>query len=158
MQRYGVLIFFNQLLKYCLINRGLDHVVGTTIHHPENLPEHILADEHHIKIRGNKAYVATTVGQNCFLGMHVSDKADEVSLRRSYDVFKTEALDLNPDYQPCTVNTDGWAATQKAWKALFANITVIECFLHAFLKIRDRATKKMQDAFHQAGDKVWNCY
>jgi hypothetical protein len=24
MQRYGVLIFFNQLLKYCLINRGLD--------------------------------------------------------------------------------------------------------------------------------------
>ncbi|MFT6740714.1 MAG: hypothetical protein ACJAVF_002225, partial [Paraglaciecola sp.] len=26
MQRYGVLIFFNQLLKYCLINRGLDQI------------------------------------------------------------------------------------------------------------------------------------
>ncbi len=32
-------------------------------------PSDILSDEHHIKIRSKKAYIATTVGQNCFLGM-----------------------------------------------------------------------------------------
>ena len=49
-------------------------------------------------------------------------------------------------------------ATQNAWKKLFPMIAVIECFLHAFLKVRDRATKKMQDSFITAADKIWNCY
>ena len=69
-----------------------------------------------------------------------------------------EALGLSPNYQPNSVNTDGWWATQNAWKKLFPSIAVIECFLHAFLKVRDRATKKMNDYFNTAADKIWNCY
>ena len=130
------------------ISLGYDSIVGTTIHNPENIPKDLLADEHHIKIRGRKGYVATTVGKDCFLGMEVCAKADEESLLDGYSVFKAEAHALNPDYQPDTVNTDGWAATQNTWKILYPSILVIECFLHAFLKVRDRATKIMQEYFN----------
>jgi len=133
-------------------------VVGTTIRDPNQLPQDILADEHHIKIRGKKAYVATTVGNDCFLGMDVAVSADEHSLYDSYSVFKEEASDLNADYQPDTVNIDGWWATQNAWKILYPTIAIIECFLHAFLKVRDRATKNLKEYFDTAADKIWNCY
>jgi len=133
------------------------NLLGTTLYQAE-IPQDLVADEHHITIRSEKAYVATTVGQNCFLGAAVCNGADENTLHRAYAEFKKEALTLNPDYQPTTVNTDGWMATQNAWKRLFPTIAVIECFLHAFLKVRDRATKKMQDFFMTAADKIWNCY
>jgi len=142
-------------LYLCL---SVNSIVGTTVRESSNLPQDILADEHHIKIRGKKAYVATTVGNNCFLGMNVSSSADENSLYESYGVFKEEASDLNADYQPDTVNTDGWFATQNCWKHLYPAIYVIECFLHAFIKVRDRATKKLKSSFNTAADKIWNCY
>lgn len=133
-------------------------IVGTTIRKEEFLPTDLLADEHHIKVKGEKAYVATTAGANCFLGMKVCPKADEESLTIGYADFKEEAQDLNADYQPSTVNTDGWWATQNTWQNLFSAIKVIECFLHAFLKVRDRATKKLANYFDLAADKIWDCY
>jgi len=133
-------------------------IVGTTIRKETVLPTDLLADEHHIKISGQKAYVATTCGNNCFLGMEVSANVDEVSLSQAYQVFKEESEDLDADYQPDTVNTDGWWATQNAWQNLYPTIKVIECFLHAFLKVRDRATKILQVYFEQAADKIWDCY
>jgi len=133
-------------------------IVGTTIRDPNKLPQDILADEHHIKIRGKKAYIATTAGSNCFLGMSACNNADEYSLMNAYAGFKEESQNLKPDYQPDTVNTDGWWATQNAWKLLYPTIAVIECFLHAFIKVRDRATKKLKQHFNIAGDKIWNCY
>ncbi len=133
-------------------------IVGTTIYDAKDLPEHIIADENHIKVRGAKKYVATTVGANCFLGMSVCDNAGEQGLRDGYGTFKQESQSLKAGYEPISVNTDGWAATQKAWKSLFASIQVVECFLHAFLKVRDRATRKMESFFNMAGDKIWNIY
>ena len=38
-------------------------LVGTTLRQKETLPEHVLADEHHIRVQGQKAYVTTTVGK-----------------------------------------------------------------------------------------------
>jgi hypothetical protein len=75
-----------------------------------------------------------------------------------YRVFKEEAFSLKADYEPLSVNTDDWTATQNAWKNLFPNIVIIECFLHTFLKIRNRATKKLAFFFIIAADKTWNCY
>jgi hypothetical protein len=40
-------------------------------------------------------------------------------LRQAYGVFADEAKAVDPDYAPERVNTDGWSATQEAWKALF---------------------------------------
>ncbi|MEM6321247.1 MAG: hypothetical protein AAF960_26555 [Bacteroidota bacterium] len=133
-------------------------IVGTTIRKKEFLPTDLLADEHHIRVQGEKSYVATTAGANCFLGMSVCPKADEVSLTVGYADFKEEAADLDAHYQPDTVNTDGWWATQNTWQKLYPTIKVIECFLHAFLKVRDRATKKLASYFDLAADKIWDCY
>ncbi len=78
--------------------------------------------------------------------------AGEKGLTGAYQDFKDEACDLNPDYQPETVNILGyakdWFATQAAWQALFPGIIVILCFLHAFLKIRDPWRAKDQTAHH----------
>lgn len=133
-------------------------IVGTTIKEEALLPQDVLADEHHIKVKGQKAYVATTIGANCFLGMEASGGADTLSLEKAYQVFQQEAQCLKSDYEPNTVNTDGWFATQNAWKKLFPTICIIECFLHAFLKVRDRATKKLKVYFDVAATKIWDCY
>jgi hypothetical protein len=140
------------------LSLGTTDIVGTSIYQASNLPRDIIADEHHIRVRGKKKYVATTVGSNCFLGMAVCESASEASLEEGYAVFKTEPKASAPNYEPDSVNTDGWAATKKAWKKLYPSIVLIECFLHAFLKVRDRSTKKLMSFFCNAGDKIWNCY
>ena len=83
--------------------------------------------------------------------------ADEEQLTEAYGHFKQEAQHLDPDYQPQTINTDGWSATQLAWKALFPTITIILCFLHAFLSIRSRG-KHLKETFQQISERVWNIY
>jgi len=137
---------------------GRNSIVGTTIKNPERLPKHLLADEKHSRIRGDKAYVATTVGNQCILGASVAEDAGEKSLTEAYGVFKKEAQCLDHDFCPETVNTDGWKATRNAWKNLFASIVIISCFLHIFIKIRDRCSKKYKQLYLQVADKVWNCY
>lgn len=137
---------------------GRNSIVGTTIKDPELLPEHLAADEKHTRIKGEKAYVATTVGDQCILGASVAEDAGNESLNKAYGVFKDEAQLLDHDYGPKSVNTDGWKSTINAWKALFPSVAIICCFLHVFLKIRDRCSKKYKDLFLQVADKFWNCY
>ena len=55
------------------------------------------------------------------------------------------------------MNTDGWPATGSAWKSLFPNITILLCFLHAFLKIRSRC-KRLGDTYEEIKDQVWDIY
>jgi len=137
---------------------GRNSIVGTTIKNPESLPKHLLADEKHSRIRGDKAYVATTVGNQCILGASVAEDAGEKSLTKAYGVFKNEAQCLDHDFCPETVNTDGWKATRNAWKNIFTSIVIISCFLHIFIKIRDRCSKKYKQLYLQVADKLWNCY
>ena len=62
--------------------------------------------------RGEKVYVATTVGKDCVLGAAMCTAADAAALTQGYGVFAEESRNLAPDYQPETVNTDGWGATR----------------------------------------------
>jgi hypothetical protein len=117
------------------VSLGRNSIVGTTVRQAE-VPEHLLADEHHQTLDGDKVYVATTVAEGCCLGAALSQSADEVGLTEAYGAFKQEALNVVPDYQPQTVNADGWAATRAAWQALFTSIVVLRCFLHGWLNIR----------------------
>lgn len=137
---------------------GRFSVVGTTVKVPERLPQDLVADEKHSRLDGEKIYLATTAGEGCILGASVSDSASQAALTEAYGVFAEEARELEPAYAPETVNTDGWAATQGAWQYLFPSITVIVCFLHAFLKIRDRATNALAKCFEQVSTKVWRAY
>lgn len=132
---------------------GRNSLVGTTVQIPERLPQHLAADEHHVDWCGEKGYVAVTAGGGCLLGAALTAAADETHLKQAYGQFAAEARELNPDYAPLTVNTDGWFATQNAFQALFAAIAVVLCFLHGFLKIRDRCRKARE--LHQ---RIWEVY
>lgn len=137
---------------------GRFSIVGTTIKHPESLPAHVVADEKHTWLRGRKAFVAVTAASECLLGAALSQNATEEALKAAYGIFAEEARGLNPDYAPETVNTDGWPATQNAWRALFVAVVVVQCFLHTFLKIRACATKQLAEVFEAVSDKVWLAY
>jgi hypothetical protein len=135
---------------------GRFSVVGTTVRQAE-LPDHLLADEHHQTRDGRKVYIATTVAGGCILGAEPAEAAGADDLEAAYGVFKDEARDIAAEYAPKTVSTDGWKGTQAAWKALFPKVAVLLCFLHAWLKIRDRA-KHLKETFAEVSRRVWEAY
>ena len=137
---------------------GRNSIVGTTVKYPEKLPQHIAGDEKHSRQLGEKVYIATVVGDDCILGASVTPDAGEKSLEKGYGVFKDEAQNVCPEFQPKTINTDGWAATRKVLQRLFPLTELILCFLHAFIGIRDRTKKKYKDVFYQIAERFWNCY
>lgn len=136
---------------------GRYNLVQTVVKDPEKLPRHLLADEKVTWLNGEEVVIATTVGDDCVLGASVALGIDTPELSEAYQHFKDEAQQLQPDYQPETVNTDGWEATHKAWRRLFPLIVILECFLHAFIKIRQRG-KHLKDAFGQLAQQVWAVY
>jgi hypothetical protein len=89
--------------------------------------------------------------------MAQAETADENALTKAYGVFREEARHRDPEYRPQTVNTDGWPATQAAWRALFQGVTLILCFLPAFLKIRERA-QHLKETFEALRERVWEAY
>jgi hypothetical protein len=135
---------------------GRFSVVGTTVRKVE-LPENLLADEHHQTLDGQKVYIATTVAGGCCLGAEPADAAGTDELKTAYEVFKDEARDITPKYRPKTVSTDGWKGTQAAWKILFPKVVILLCFLHSWLKIRDRA-KHLKEVFAEVSRRVWEAY
>ena len=69
------------------------------------LPEHLLADEHHQPLDGQKVYIATTVARaaGSGTGRGGGDRRPESRL----EGFSEEAPDVTPRYVPETVSTDG---------------------------------------------------
>jgi hypothetical protein len=137
------------------VSLGRNCLVGTTVRQAE-LPKHLLADEHHQPRDGVKNYIATTVAEGCCLGAAVATSAGADDLQAAYGTFKQEAQEVQADYAPKTVNTDGWAATQQAWRALFRWVVLLRCFLHGWLAIRSRG--KLSDVFVTLSEKVWQAY
>lgn len=137
---------------------GHYEIVGTVVKDADQLPTDLLADEKHVRFNGEKGYIATTVGADCVLGASLALAADAVALTDAYGYFKDEARHVNSAYQPNTVNTDGWFATQNAWQALFPTIIVIQCFLHAYLKIRDRTKRRFKALYADIQQQVWDIY
>jgi hypothetical protein len=132
---------------------GRNSLVGTTVRNPQRLPEHLAADELHTDWCGAKGYVPITAGGGCVLGIGLSESADEAHLTEVYGVFQKEVLDVCPEYNPVSVCTDGWKATQNAFRALFWLITVVLCYLHGFLKIRDCCRKA-----RELHSQIWHVY
>ena len=137
------------------VSLGRNSVVGTTLRKAE-LPEHLLADEHHQTRDGEKNYVATTVGAGCCLGAALAQTANAEDLQAAYGVFKEEAQNVKPEYQPQTVSVDGWAATHQAWRALFPLVALLRCFLHGWLNMRSRG--KLNESFAELSGKVWEAF
>jgi len=134
---------------------GHASVVGTTVKTAEALPAHLVVDEKHTWVAGEKVYVPTTVAEGCLLGATVVTDASTEALEDGYGEFAAEARRLDADYHPQTVCADGWKATWEAWKRLFPTITVILCFLHRVLKIQDRCRGARR---HLLTEKAWHVY
>lgn len=144
----------SDMFWYRLVERlGRNSLAGTTVRDPDQRPEHLAADEHHVDWGGAKGFVATTAAEGCLLGIGLTKAADDKHLTAAYGDFAAEARDVCPDYAPHSVNTDGWAATQNAFRNLFSTIAVVLCFLHGFLKVRDRCRKN-----HDLHRRVWDVY
>ena len=133
---------------------GCYQIVATTVKDMEKLPRDLLADEKHIYISGEKAYIATTVGSDCILGASISLSADEEGLTEAYGHFQEEVRHVDPNYEPESVNIDGWAATRKAWINLFPLIAIIQCFFHAFLKIRNCCKKRFKEIYRSTTIRI----
>lgn len=109
--------------------------MGTTVRDAPQIPVNLVADEKHSWRLGECIYIPTTVATGCILGVDVVESADTQALVKGYERFRAEARSLNPDYQPETVNTDGWEHTQTASRTLFPNIQIVLCFLPVILDI-----------------------
>ncbi len=154
-------VFGANPMHWYRMEQQLGHLslVGTTVRDPELLPENLAADEKHTRLLGEKVYIATTVAEECLLGASIALNVGDVALAKAYGQFKEEAADVNPDYAPVTVNTDGWAATINAWKANYSNIVTILCFLHVFIKLRDGGKRKLfKEVFEAIASKLWDAY
>ena len=100
---------------------GRKNIVATTVKTVE-VPENLLADEHHSWVQGEKVAIATTVAEGVVLGAEISPGFSKDELEKAYGVFKDEVLIVEPEYAPKTVNTDGWGSTISAWSALFRRL------------------------------------
>jgi hypothetical protein len=109
-------------------------------------------------LQGKRVYIATTAAQECILGASVAESSAQADSEKAYGVFASETQAVDADYAPQTVKTDGWQATQGAWKALCENVRLILCFLHAFLTIRDRTTKALGEVGQAVHQRVWDAY
>ena len=117
-----------------------------------------MADDKQSWLKGERVYIATTAAHDGLLGASVAPSASQGDLEKASGVCASEAQGVDADEAPQTVKTDGWQATQGAWKALCTQITVILCFLQAFLTMRARATKTLGDAFAQVHKRGWEAY
>ena len=147
----------NDMYWQRLVQRlGHYDVVGTTVKHPTRLPDHLLADEKYTSMNGERRFIAMTVGADCVLGIALALRAIPSELTQAYGEFKREVHRLNPDYQPLTLNFDGWLHTRQSWLTLFPTLVIIRCFVHTFLRIRDRC--KRLDCFPDIQRQVWDIY
>jgi len=139
------------------LSLGRPSIVGSTVKSKDKLPKHIVADEKHTRLRGDKVYVATTVANRCILGASVVSSPSADALEAGYGDFAAEAREVDPTYSPETVCADGWEATWNAWWRLFPTITVLLCFLHSAIKIRDCRSGDHALRFETL-TKVWEAF
>ena len=136
---------------------GRFSVVGTTVKRPEHLPKDLVADEKHSWLKGKRVYIVTTAAKDCILGASVAQSASQTDLENAYGVFASEAK-LWMLIMPLSCDTMAGPPRNKLGRPVFNQITVILCFLHAFLKIRDRAKKAFGERGQEVQRRVWDAY
>lgn len=148
----------DSMFFYRLFNSmGRPSIVGSTVKSVAKLPVHLVADEKHTKLKGDKVFIPTTVASGCILGASIVTSASTDDLEKGYGEFADEAKHLDPCYSPETVCADGWQCTWDAWKKLFCSIVVILCFLHSVIKLKKCRTSD-ETLRYDTIKKVWDAY
>jgi hypothetical protein len=72
-------VFGRDPMYWYRLEQGLGRfsIVGTTVKHPEQLPAHLVADEKHRWLQGERVYIVTTAAQDCILGASVAQSASQ---------------------------------------------------------------------------------
>jgi hypothetical protein len=117
---------------------GRVSLVGATVKREENLPLHLTADEKLSWLNGERVFSPRQSPGAAFSGASLVTEASTEQLIKGYGEFLAEARQLVPTYQPQSVCTDGWKATRQAWQKLCPTLTLIRCFLHSVLKLKER--------------------
>jgi hypothetical protein len=107
-------------------------------------PTHVIEDEKHAKECGEKTYVPIVYAPKEALIWWVDylDSVSEATLRDSLARFKALSQRLA---HIIGATVDGWDPAQKALRAAFPGVTLVECHLHALLKLGQHlATFKRQ--------------
>lgn len=137
------------------LSLGRPNLVGTTVKRAQAMPEDLVADEKITWLAGAEVCVPMTVGGPCVLGVSLVKQADSASLKHGYGEFAAEAQAIFPTYQPRSLCTDGFQATRQAWRQLFPKLTLVLCFLHSILKIKERCRGALRK---QILDRAWKVY
>ena len=101
--------------------------------------------------------MAVTAALGVILGVSFCRRADTDSLRSGYGEFKAETAEAFPQYQPQSVNIDGWDATENAWTQLFPTIIIMRCFLHIVLGIQKRC-RSQKTLFESLTQDLWHLF
>ena len=107
-------------------------------------PTHIVEDEKHVKECGQKAYVPVVYAPKEALIWWIDyiHSVSQEALRDSLERFKAISQRLT---QIVGATVDGWDPTQQALQDAFPGITLVECHLHAMIKLGQHlATFKRQ--------------
>jgi hypothetical protein len=134
---------------------GRPSLVGTSVKAADRMPKHLVADEKITWVDKAEVSAATTAGGGCILGISLAEKEDSAALQAAYGEFAAEAAAAFPGYRPESVCADGWKATREAWRTLFPGITLILCFLHSILKIKERCRGELRQKIL---DRAWRVY
>ena len=134
---------------------GRPNLVGTTVKRAETMPQDLVADEKITGLAGEEVVVPTTVGGGRVLGSSVARQATSDSLAEAYGEVGTEAREVFPAYQARSVCTDGFKPTREAWRRLFPQLTLVLCFLHSILKIKERCRGALP---RQVLERTWHVY
>ena len=137
------------------LSLGRPNLVGTTVKSADKMPPDVVADEKVTWLVGAEVVVPTTVGGGWVLGISVAEQATSDRLQDAYGEWVSEAKAVFPAYQVRSVCTDGFQATRDAWRRLVPTITLVLCYLHAILKIRERCRGTVR---RQVLDRAWHCY
>jgi len=135
-----------------------NNIVATTVRSASKMPKHILVDEHHNRLNGEKIYICTTVAADCFLGAEITPGVSSEELKEAYQVFQSESVMRFSDYKVLTINIDGFKSTTKAIKQIHPRAVAITCFLHACLKIQTNLKRDNQAIADVILNKAWHCY
>jgi hypothetical protein len=137
------------------LSLGRPNLVGTTVKSADTMPQDLAADEKITWLAGEEVVIPTTVGSGCVLGISVAQEATSDGLEAAYGEFVAEATAVFADYQARSVCTDGFTATREAWRRLFPQLTLVLCFLHSILKIKERCRGALR---RQVLDRAWRVY
>jgi len=134
------------------------NLVATTF--KGQLPEHLVADEKHVTTSHPTSFLCVTAALGCILGAELVAQADEEHFKQGYGVMVEQAKQAQPNWSPQSICLDGFRATQAAWRALLPRATIVLCFLHAMLKLRQISPKKTREekTYQELLDRGWKVF